>query len=264
MAPHEALQVPFESTLRDFGGISVPSFLSLPLGKQARLDSQRTKTTIQRTLAAELNLPLTVVEKAALRARTSSSGDSSEFGLEKLHSETFETFAEKSGVLIADLGPALKAGADDRALLTELQNQMRMVCDKVERQNSEIAILRQGNVAYAAVLRRSLIEETHDFLLRTAGPRKVSPDGKVEQWSDYIYRLVDELGLRWFKEKKLPKSCLSLLPKGSNTPFELGNDAAHKLRTQDPDLFRQNYLMGVSQEEQPVWEELHKFVSTLP
>ncbi|GLC39581.1 hypothetical protein PLESTB_000810600 [Pleodorina starrii] len=135
---------------------------------------------------------------------------------------------------------------------------------ELERLNCEVTVLRQGNVAYAAVLRRSLIEEAHDFLLRTAGPRLVSPDGKVEQWSDYLYRQVYEKGLQWFEAEKLPISCLSLLPKGSNTPFELGNDAAHKLRTQDPNLFRQNYLMGVSQEEQPVWEELHEFVSSLP
>ncbi|KXZ55186.1 hypothetical protein GPECTOR_3g331 [Gonium pectorale] len=86
---------------------------------------------------------------------------------------------------------------------------------------------------------------------------------KLEQQELDLTR-VEELGEWCFVEKKLPISCLALLSKGPKAPFQSGNDAAHTLRTVQPDLFRQAYLAGLPEEEQPAWKKLYQFMSYHP
>ena len=124
---------------------------------------------------------------------------------------------------------------------------------------AELDVLIASSQEFAKILRRSLIDDAHKFIEGKAGPRTVD-DNHTERWDAFVERIIYEKGCTWFSEQGFPVRCLGLLPKGADSAFQHGCDAAHQLRTLNSDVFGATYLQGLPDDAQSQWVELFRFL----
>ncbi|GIL50522.1 hypothetical protein Vafri_6692 [Volvox africanus] len=105
-------------------------------------------------------------------------------------------------------------------------DEMKKKYDKMEegfkKMEDRVVVLEEDSDRYRAVIKRHVVSQVHEGLQRKYGVKE-----EDQQWDSYLAMVFGQ-DSNWFRSYGLAVKDIALVEKGSGTPYEQGNIAAHR------------------------------------